>query len=210
MELSEIFYSLQGESSCTGLPCVFVRLAGCNLRCTYCDTKYAYESEFTLSVKEIIKEIEKYFPVKLVEITGGEPLLQSEAIELMQLLIKKKYKVLLETNNSISLMNVPDQVIKIVDFKTPSSGMSEKMLWDNIAFFNDKDELKFVIADKQDFDWAIRAIKKNNLLKFQILFSPVFGKLDQTILAEWMLKTKLSIRLNVQMHKLLWSDRRGK
>jgi len=209
MELSEIFYSLQGESSYAGLPCVFVRLAGCNLRCTYCDTKYAYESELTLSVQEIIKEIEKYHPVKLVEITGGEPLLQGEAIELMQLLIKNKYKVLLETNNSISLENVPRQVIKIVDFKTPSSGMSEKMLWDNNQYLNEKDELKFVIADREDFDWSLMILKKYDLLKFRILFSPVFGKLDQTELAEWILKTKLPIRLNVQMHKLLWGDKRG-
>jgi len=210
MELSEIFYSLQGESSYAGLPCVFVRLAGCNLRCTYCDTKYAYESEFTLSVKEIIKEIEKYHPVKLVEITGGEPLLQGEAIKLMQLLIKKKYKVLLETNNSISLENVPKQVIKIVDFKTPSSGMSDKMLWENIQYFNEKDELKFVIADKQDFNWALKIIKKYELSKFRILFSPVFGILDQAELAEWILKMKLPIKLNVQLHKLLWGNKRRK
>jgi 7-carboxy-7-deazaguanine synthase len=210
MELSEIFYSLQGESSCAGLPCVFVRLAGCNLRCTYCDTKYAYESEFTLSVKDIIKEIEKYFPVNLVEITGGEPLLQSEAIELMHFLIKKKYKVLLETNNSISLENVPDQVIKIVDFKTPSSGMSDRMLWDNIQYFQEKDELKFVIADRQDFDWSLMILKKYDLLKFQILFSPVFQELDANKLAEWILKMKLPIKLNVQLHKLLWGDKRGK
>ena len=209
MELSEIFYSLQGESSYAGLPCVFVRLAGCNLRCTYCDTKYAYESELALSVQEIIKEIEKYHPVKLVEITGGEPLLQSECIELMRILIYDGYTVLLETNNSISLKDVPRDIIKIVDFKTPSSGMSEKMLWDNIQYLNEKDELKFVIADREDFDWSINIVEKYTLQKFQILFSPVFGKLDQTELAEWILKTKLPIRLNVQMHKLLWGDKRG-
>ncbi|MBN2017095.1 MAG: radical SAM protein [Candidatus Cloacimonetes bacterium] len=210
MELSEIFCSLQGESSYVGLPYVFVRLAGCNLRCSYCDTKYAYESELTLSVEEIIKEIEKYHPVKLVEITGGEPLLQSETIELIKLLIKKKYKVLLETNNSISLENVPKQVIKIVDFKTPSSGMSNRMLWDNIKYFNEKDELKFVVADRQDFEWGIHVIEKYNLHRFQLLFSPVFDKLDVTKLADWILETKLSIRLNVQLHKLLWEDNRGK
>ncbi len=209
MELSEIFYSLQGESSYAGLPCVFVRLAGCNLRCTYCDTKYAYESGFTLSIKDIIKEIEKYHPVKLIEITGGEPLFQSEVIELMQLLIKKKYTVLLETNNSISLGNVPKQVVKIVDFKTPSSGMSDKMLWDNIQYFNEHDELKFVISDSEDFDWSIRVIEKYNLLKFQILFSPVFNKLDVTKLADWIRETKKNIRLNLQLHKLLWGNKRG-
>ncbi len=210
MELSEIFYSLQGESSYAGLPCVFVRLAGCNLRCTYCDTQYAYESEFTLSIKDVIKEVEKYHPVKLVELTGGEPLLQNDSIALMNKLIEMGHTVLLETNNSISLKDVPKDVIKIVDFKTPSSGMSDKMLWDNIQYFQKKDELKFVIADRQDFDWSLMILKKYDLLKFRILFSPVFGKLDQTELAEWILETKLPIRLNVQMHKLLWGDKRGK
>jgi len=209
MELSEIFYSLQGESSYAGLPCIFVRLAGCNLRCTYCDTKYAYEPEFTLSVEGIIKEVEKYYPVKLVEITGGEPLLQKESVELMKLLLQKKYEVLLETNNSISLKDVPDQVIKIVDFKTPSSGVCNSILWDNIKYFNDRDELKFVIANRQDFDWALGIIQKYDLLKYQILFSPVHEKLDKKILAEWILETGLPIRLNIQLHKVIWGDIRG-
>ncbi|HHE40612.1 MAG TPA: radical SAM protein [Candidatus Cloacimonetes bacterium] len=209
MELSEIFYSLQGESSYAGLPCVFVRLAGCNLRCIYCDTKYAYEPEFTLSVKGILREVEKYHPVKLVEITGGEPLFQKGSIELMELLLNKNYKVLLETNNSISLEAVPDQVIKIVDFKTPSSGMSNNMLFDNVRFLNAHDELKFVISDRRDFDWALMIIKKYNLLKFRILFSPVFRKLDSTTLAEWILKAKFEIRMNLQLHKVLWGNKRG-
>ncbi len=209
MELSEIFYSLQGESSYTGLPCVFVRLAGCNLRCTYCDTQYAYDLEFTLSVEGIIKEVEKYHPVKLVEITGGEPLLQNDSIALMNKLIKKGYTVLLETNNSISLKEVPKEIIKIVDFKTPSSGMSDKMLWDNIQYIQEKDELKFVIADRKDFDWGLAIIKRYDLLKFSILFSPVFKKLESAELAKWIFETKMPIRLNVQLHKLLWGDKRG-
>ena len=206
MELSEIFYSLQGESSYAGLPCVFVRLASCNLRCTYCDTQYAYEPEFTLSIEDIVKEVEKYHPVKLVEITGGEPLLQAKSIELMKLLLKKNYDVLLETNNSISLKDVPKEVIKIVDFKTPSSGMCNSILWDNIKYFNDWDELKFVIEDKQDFDWSLQIIEKYDLLQYQILFSPVYEKLDRKELAEWILETKLPIRLNMQLHKLIWGD----
>jgi len=209
MELSEIFFSLQGESSYTGLPCVFVRLAGCNLRCMYCDTKYAYEPEFTLSIKEIINEIEKYHPVKLIEITGGEPLLQTDCVELIKLLIKKKYDVLLETNNSISLKDIPKEVFKIVDYKTPSSGMCNSVLWDNIKYFNDHDELKFVITDRQDFDWSLQIIEKYDFLKYQILFSPVHEKLDKKILAEWIIETKLPIRLNIQFHKLLWGDNRG-
>ncbi len=209
MELSEIFYSLQGESSYAGLPCVFVRLAGCNLRCTYCDTKYAYEPEFTLSIEDIIKEVEKYHPVKLVEITGGEPLIQTDSVILMRHLLNKKYKVLLETNNSILLKDIPNEVIKIVDFKTPSSGMCNKILWDNIKYFSDHDELKFVIADRQDFDWSLQIIEKHNLLKYQILFSPVHEKLDKKVLAEWIIETKLPIRLNMQLHKLLWGGGRG-
>ncbi|MDP8241652.1 MAG: radical SAM protein [Candidatus Celaenobacter antarcticus] len=209
MELSEIFYSLQGESSYMGLPCVFVRLAGCNLRCTYCDTQYAYDPEFTLSVEEIIKEVEKYQSVKLVELTGGEPLLQNDSTALMNKLIEKGYTVLLETNNSISLKEVPNEIIKIVDFKTPSSGMSDKMLWDNIQYFHDKDELKFVIADRKDFDWGLAIIDRYDLIKFSILFSPVFKKLESAELAKWILETKMPIRLNVQLHKLLWGDKRG-
>jgi len=210
MELSEIFYSLQGESSYAGLPCVFVRLAGCNLRCTYCDTQYAYEPEFTLSIEDIVKEVEKYHPVKLVEITGGEPLLQAKSIELMKLLLKENYDVLLETNNSISLKDVPKEVIKIVDFKTPSSGMSDKTLWDNIQYFQEKDELKFVIADRQDFDWAMEVIRKYDLQKKTILFSPVYNILAKKVLAQWILETKLPIRLNMQLHKLIWEVERGK
>lgn len=208
MELSEIFYSLQGESSYAGLPCVFVRLAGCNLRCSYCDTMYAYEPEFVLSNEDILQEIKKYHPVKLVEITGGEPLLQNECTELMRILVYDGYTVLLETNNSISLKDVPKDVIKIVDFKTPSSGMSDRMLWDNIQYFNERDELKFVIADREDFDWAIRVIEKYDLQTYKLLFSPVFQKLDAHILAEWILETKLPIRLNIQLHKLLWGNKR--
>jgi len=187
-----------------------VRLAGCNLRCTYCDTKYAYEPEFTLSIEEIIKEVEKYHPVKLVEITGGEPLLQTDSVELMKLLIGKKYEVLLETNNSISLKDIPKEVIKIIDFKTPSSGMCNSILWDNIKYFNDYDELKFVIADKQDFDWSLQIIEKYDLLKYQILISPVHGKLNKKVLAVWILETKLPIRLNIQLHKILWGNEKGK
>jgi 7-carboxy-7-deazaguanine synthase len=210
MELSEIFYSLQGESSYAGLPCVFVRLAGCNLRCTYCDTKYAYEPEFVLSIDEILKEVEKYHPVKLIEITGGEPLLQTDSVELMKLLINKKYDVLLETNNSISLKDVPQEVIKIVDFKTPSSGMCNSILWDNIKYFSDHDELKFVIADRQDFDWSIGIIKKYKLQNQNILFSPIYKIMDKQVLADWILEKKIPIRLNLQLHKLVWDTIKGK
>jgi len=131
-------------------------------------------------------------------------------VHLMNRLIEDDYSLLLETNNSITLKDVPKQVIKIVDFKTPSSVMSDRMLWDNVKYFNEHDELKFVIADRQDFEWAIHIIEKYNLHRFQLLFSPVFDKLDVTKLADWILETKLSIRLNVQLHKLLWEDKRGK
>ncbi|HEX38150.1 MAG TPA: radical SAM protein [Candidatus Cloacimonetes bacterium] len=210
MELSEIFYSLQGESSYAGLPCIFIRLAGCNLRCSYCDTTYAYNTQFTLSIEEIIDEVKKFQSVKLIEITGGEPLLQKDTIRLLTLLLEKNYKVLLETNNSISLAEVPMEVIKIVDIKTPSSDMSDKMLWDNFKILNNHDEIKFVIGDRIDFDWALGIIKKYDLKRFQLLFSPVFEKLESAKLAEWILETRLPIRMNVQLHKVLWGNKRGK
>lgn len=209
MELSEIFYSLQGESSYTGLPCIFIRLAGCNLRCSYCDTTYAYEPEFSMNIPEILEEIKKYEPIKLVEVTGGEPLVQKDTITLLTKLIERNYKVLLETNNSISLSEISKEVVKIVDIKTLSSGMSEKMLWDNLENLTPLDELKFVMADKEDFDWALCIIEKYDLQRFQISFSPVFAKLESATLAEWILYTKLPIRMNVQLHKLLWEDKRG-
>ncbi len=209
MELAEIFYSIQGESSFAGLPCIFIRLSGCNLRCSYCDTKYAYKTNFELTIDEILNRIKEYAPLSLVEVTGGEPLLQNETYLLLNKLLKNKYKVLLETNGSILLDKVTKNVIKIVDIKTPGSKMSDKMNWENIKYLNQKDEVKFVLTDKTDFDWALEKVLENNLLKYKVLFSPEISKLNPMVLAEWILKLKLPIRMQLQIHKIIWGDRRG-
>ncbi|MEA3475149.1 MAG: radical SAM protein [Candidatus Cloacimonadota bacterium] len=210
MELSEIFYSIQGESTFAGLPCIFIRLSGCNLRCVYCDTKYAYTKEFELSVDEILKEIKKYSPISLVEVTGGEPLLQEDTYLLLDKLIKEKYQILLETNGSILLNRVPKEVIKIVDIKTPGSKMSHKMNWENINYLNLKDEIKFVITDKKDFDWAIEKVKDYNLLQYNVLFSPAYNMIEPRILAEWIKEEKIPIRMQLQLHKIIYNDRMRK
>lgn len=210
MELSEIFYSIQGESTFAGLPCIFIRLAGCNLRCVYCDTKYAYTKEFELSVDEILKEIKKYSPISLVEVTGGEPLLQEDIYLLLDKLIKAKYQVLLETNGSILLNRVPKEVIKIVDIKTPGSKMSHKMNWENINYLNLKDEIKFVITDKKDFNWAIERVKNYNLLQYNVLFSPAYNMIEPGILAEWIKEGKIPVRMQLQLHKIIYNDKMRK
>lgn len=210
MELSEIFYSIQGESTFAGLPCIFIRLAGCNLRCVYCDTKYAYTKEFELSVDEILKEIKKYSPISLVEVTGGEPLLQEDIYLLLDKLIKAKYQVLLETNGSILLNRVPKEVIKIVDIKTPGSKMSHRMNWENINYLNLKDEIKFVITDKKDFNWAIERVKNYNLLQYNVLFSPAYNMIEPGILAEWIKEGKIPVRMQLQLHKIIYNDKMRK
>ncbi|MBC8526270.1 MAG: radical SAM protein, partial [Candidatus Cloacimonetes bacterium] len=209
MELSEIFYSIQGESSFSGLPCIFIRLAGCNLRCSYCDTKYAYQKNFELTVQEIIKKIREYSPVSLVEVTGGEPLLQVEIYLLLDELLKEGFNVLLETNGSILLDKVPEDVIKIVDIKTPSSNMSDKMNWGNIKYLYPYDEIKFVLSNRNDFDWAVKVITDYDLLKYKVLFSPVISRLEPKILSEWILELKMPIRLQMQLHKKVWGGQKG-
>ncbi|MDO9577728.1 MAG: radical SAM protein [Candidatus Cloacimonadales bacterium] len=205
LKLSEIFFSIQGESSYAGLPCIFIRLSGCNLRCNYCDTKYSYETSFEKSVKEIILETHKYKPIKLVEITGGEPLLQDEVYLLFEKLNLEGYKILLETNGSISLKKVPEYVIKIVDVKTPGSGFENSFLLENLQFIDsEKDELKFVISDRNDYEWSKDFLQKYKLENYKILFSTVLEKLDPQILAEWILKDKLSVRMQLQIHKFIW------
>jgi len=209
LNISEIFYSLQGETTFAGLPCIFVRLAGCNLRCSYCDTKYAYKTEYTKTILELIKEIEKYLPAKLVTITGGEPLIQSNVYELIDKLLEKNYKILLETNGSLPLDDIPEQVYKIMDIKTPGSGMSNEMLWDNLSLLDSKDEIKFVIKDKKDFNWSVKKIEKFKLEKMKVLFSPAYKYLDIKELASWILEAHKNLRLQVQLQKYIWGDRKG-
>jgi len=210
LKVNEIFKSIQGESTHSGLPCIFIRLTYCNLRCTYCDTEYAFHEGNDMSIKDILDHI-KPMKTTLVEVTGGEPMLQDNTIPLMQELLKNNYDVLLETSGAISLKNVPKKVKKIVDFKCPSSSMSDKNLWSIIDELNDKDEIKFVIGDFKDYEWTKSKIDKYDLdKKWIVLFSPVFGKISLEKLANWILKDNLNVRLQLQMHKYIWDpDKRA-
>mgnify|MGYP001196535015 FL=1 len=204
LKINEIFKSIQGESTYTGLPCIFIRLTYCNLRCTYCDTEYAFHDGQDMSIKEILEHIEP-MGVKLVEITGGEPMLQKNVISLMKELLKNNYKVMLETSGAISLKDVPKGVNKIVDFKCPSSEMSDKNLWSILDELNLRDEIKFVVGDLNDYKWVKSKISKYNLdSKWTILLSPVFGKITLEEMANWILQDNLKVRLQLQMHKYIW------
>jgi 7-carboxy-7-deazaguanine synthase len=204
LKVNEIFYSIQGESSFAGLPFVFVRLTGCNLRCTYCDTKYAYEEGKELSVEQILKEIKKY-KCPYVEITGGEPLMQEETPSLVDCLIDKGYRVFVETNGTKDISVISHKATLIMDIKCPSSGESDEIDRENLNRLDTKDEIKFVIAEKSDYDWAKKFIAEKKLTdKAKVLLSPVKEKMNPDILAEWILKDKLNVRLQLQLHKIIW------
>lgn len=204
MKINEIFKSIQGESSFAGIPTVFVRLTGCNLRCQWCDTKYAYDEGVDLTVDDVIDKIAD-LGLKSVEVTGGEPLLQKEVYELMDRLLDVGYKVFIETNGSIDLGRVDKRVIKIVDIKCPGSGESDQMYFNNLNYLLKTDEVKFVIKDRGDYEWSKGVIKRFELLeKCSILMSPVLGDIEPRELAEWILEDNLNVRLQIQLHKLIW------
>jgi len=206
LKVNEIFYSIQGESSFSGIPFVFVRLTGCNLRCSYCDTKYAYEEGEELSVEQILRQIKKY-KCRYVEITGGEPLLQDETPFLVEALIDKGFNVLVETNGTKDISIISDKATIIMDIKCPSSGEVNKIDWENVKRLDKKDEVKFVIAEKSDYDWAKKIITERNLnYKLGVLLSPVKEKLDPVLLAEWILGDNLKVRLQLQLNKILWPE----
>ena len=210
MKLTEIFYSLQGESTFAGLPCIFIRTAGCNLRCKYCDTTYSYKEGYFLTVQQILQEVQNYNPIKLVEVTGGEPLLQADVYELFDVLHDINYKILLETNGSLLLNKVPEFVTKIVDVKTPSSGFETSFLIENLDFIQNNDQVKFVVSNRYDYDWAKDFIAENQLQNQTVLFSPVLDSLKPQQLAEWIIEDKLPIRMQLQLHKYIWDkDKRG-
>jgi len=210
LKINEIFYSIQGESSHAGLPCVFIRLTYCNLRCSYCDTEYAFYEGKEMSIDEIIGETKKY-KCNLVEVTGGEPLMQKESFELLKRLCDDNYDVLLETSGSISIEEVDKRVKIIMDLKTPSSGMMEKNLLTNLNFLKSSDEIKFVIADRDDYDWSKQIIQKFKLAeRCSILMGCVFDKLQPAELANWILHDKLKVRFQMQLHKYIWKpNKRG-
>ncbi len=206
IKINEIFESIQGESTYAGLPCTFVRLAGCNLRCTYCDTNYAYYNGKEISDDEIIAKIYEY-GVKLVEFTGGEPLLQEETPKLIKTLLDKGYEVLIETNGSICIGCLDKRLNIIMDYKTPNSGMSERMRVKNFEFLKKTDQIKFVLMDESDYQWAKDIIVSNNLIEKHdnILMSPAFDTLSPKSLVDWVLKDKLQVRVQLQIHKYIWA-----
>jgi len=220
MQVIEIFKSLQGESSYSGLPCVFVRLAGCNLRCVWCDSEYTFKGGMRMTIDEVVLEVHRQSPNGgLVEITGGEPLLQArEAVVLMDRLISAGYKVLLETSGERPLDRVPSQVVKIVDVKCPDSGEGETFCLENLQFLTPNDELKFVLASRRDYEFARAFIRAHDLSSqiSSVILSPAFRKdatgsrdvshclLDPRLLAEWMLADELNARLGLQIHKFIW------
>lgn len=205
LTVNELFYSIQGESSHAGLPCVFVRLTACDLRCQWCDTAYAFHEGTKRTIADVLHAIAQY-PCRLVELTGGEPLLQADAIPLMGALLAAQYCVLLETGGHRSLANVPPAVRKIVDIKCPASGEHHRMAWDNVAHLQPHDEVKFVIADADDYAYAKRCIAEHDLPGLcHVLFSPVWGQLPLETLAQWILRDALPVRLQTQLHKHIWS-----
>jgi len=212
LQVNEIFFSIQGESSHAGRPCAFIRLTGCNLRCSYCDTTYAYDKGSWLEIPEIERQI-RPFHCRLVEITGGEPLLQAQTPELIRTLLDQQYTVLLETNGSMDIGVVDERCIRIVDVKCPYSGESEKNRLENLAIINPNDEVKFVIGNREDFEYAKSIISTHlshgNGLK-PPLISPVFGRIDPENLARWILEDHLDVRLQIQLHKVIWgAEKRG-
>lgn len=210
LKINEIYYSVQGESTKAGLPCVFIRLTFCNLRCTYCDTEYAFTQGNDLSIDQIVAKV-KEFNCRLVEITGGEPLFQAETILLMKILADSGFEVLLETGGSLPIKDIDPRVKIIMDLKTPSSGMMKKNIYENIKFLKSSDEVKFVLGNREDYMWSKEILSKYDFeKKCEVLFSVVFGKLKPVELVNWILEDNLNVRFQLQMHKFIWKpDERG-
>lgn len=211
LDVCEIFYSLQGESTFAGLPCIFIRLSGCNLDCKWCDTRYASDEPVSMSVEEILEKTASW-NCRLVEITGGEPLIQENTRFLASELIRKGFTVLMETNGSRPVKDLPKACIKIMDIKCPSSSESDSFLFENLAGLNEKDEIKFVVSDRADYDYAGSIIREK--LGFmqaeKIHLSPVFGRIRPETIAGWMLEDNLRARLTLQQHKIIWDpEKRG-
>ena len=208
LNITEIFYSLQGEAKEVGIPTVFVRLTGCPLRCNYCDTAYAFKGNNPLSIQHILDEIAQY-NTQYVCVTGGEPMAQSNCLKLLDALIENDYKVSMETSGSIDIAPVNSKVSIVMDIKTPSSTEEHQNRYENLSILKNKDQLKFVIASKSDFDWCTE-ILENHEVESEVLFSPVYESLRPVELADWILEKKLNVRLQVQLHKILWGDQKGK
>lgn len=210
LRITEIFYSLQGESVTVGLPTVFVRLTGCPLRCQYCDTAYAFTGGNTVSINTILDTVAS-FNCHYVCVTGGEPLAQPAAINLLHRLCDKGFAVSLETSGAMDIANVDPRVMIVMDLKTPGSKESAKNRLENINLLKASDQIKFVLCSRDDYEWACQMIATHRLTEqTQVLFSPSFGQLDQALLAEWILADRLPVRFQLQLHKILWNDARGR
>ena len=210
LRVSEIFFSLQGETSRVGLPTVFVRLTGCPLRCGYCDTAYAFTGGESISITMILEQVAQH-QASYVTVTGGEPLAQKSCLVLLKALCDAGYSVSLETSGALDLFKVDSRVCKVMDIKTPGSGEVDKNLWSNLNYLTRQDEIKFVLTDEADYQWAceIMQAKQLNVL-CSILFSPVYASLEPATLAAWILRDKLPVRMQIQMHKLLWGEGPGR
>jgi len=210
LRITEIFYSLQGESSRVGLPTAFIRLTGCPLRCVYCDTEYAFEGGRWLDFEQILDEL-KSFNACYVTLTGGEPLAQKNSIPFLRLLCDQAYKVSIETSGALDISLLDERVLKVMDLKTPSSGECARNRFENIKYLRPGDEVKFVIANLADYQWSKSILDEYSLLSIcEVLFSPVHDDLKPAVLAEWILQDKIQVRFQLQLHKILWRDAQGK
>lgn len=211
LRITEIFHSLQGETRTVGLPTVFVRLTGCPLRCQYCDTAYAFHGGQRMSLEEVVARVAEWQP-RHVTVTGGEPLAQPSCLALLEALCDAGHEVSLETSGALSVAGVDPRVVKVVDLKTPDSGELHRNDYDNIDYLGPEDQVKFVICSRVDYDWARLTMDRYRLAERvgEVLFSPSFGQQDATELAEWILQDRLPVRLQIQLHKLLWQDAAGR
>ncbi len=204
MKINEIFESIQGETSYAGLPCIFIRITGCNLRCSYCDTTYAYEDGTEMPIGSILQYIDK-FTSKLVCITGGEPLLNKDAPLLIKDLLDKNYRVLVETNGSCDISILPKKAVRIMDIKCPDSNMSHLMHWQNVKYLSKSDEVKFVLRSQRDYEWAKMIIQKYRLPEVtNVLIGTVFGAVSPRSVIRWVLEDGLDVRIQLQLHKYIW------
>ncbi len=209
LRVTEIFYSLQGESLLSGLPTVFVRLTGCPLRCNYCDTEYAFSGGERMTIEQICQQLES-FQCRQICVTGGEPLSQQSCVDLLVCLCELGYQVSLETSGAVAIDNVDPRVVKVMDLKTPNSGEMVKNRMENIQYLNPVDQVKFVISNQRDYEWSVAKVAEFKLNeRCTVLFSPVFKLLDPVELADWILRDKLEVRMQLQLHKMLWGNKQG-
>lgn len=210
LRITEIFYSLQGETRTCGLPTVFIRLTGCPLRCTWCDTEYAFQGGERMTLAAIESEVQRYHP-RYVTVTGGEPLAQPNCLILLERLASQGYQVSLETSGAMDLSRVDPRVVKVMDLKAPGSGEVSRNRYDNIQYLDRKDQVKCVIADRRDYDWSVAKIREYGLEERvdDLLFSPVAGQMAPELLAQWILEDRLNVRFQLQLHRIIWGDRPG-